>query len=174
MSTTLASVPSTYQEALYAVEASRTGEAKVGNNTWVIREFDNGVQEFRVRLHRTYVATVHADDSVTLRTGGWYSVTTKDRLNRVLGNRGRVHAVKGQWYFTPLHRATEGPHEGYLTPDNDRRVEFVEGLHVGADGTPWPEDRSAEIALRNAVKAGTYCECGASWDSKTGGYACAR
>ena len=37
-----------------------------------------------VRYHRTDVATLHPDGSVTLRTGGWRTVTAKRRMNQAL------------------------------------------------------------------------------------------
>ena len=37
-----------------------------------------------VRYHRTDVAIRHPDGSVTLRTGGWRTVTAKRRMNQAL------------------------------------------------------------------------------------------
>jgi hypothetical protein len=51
---------------------------KIGNNTLgVIHE--NG--DVGIILHRTEVVTIHADGTYTLRSGGWRTVTTKDRIN---------------------------------------------------------------------------------------------
>jgi hypothetical protein len=76
----------------------------VENNTTIIRR-DNG--DLAVRLHDTDVVTYHADDSVTLDSGGWLTVTTKDRMNYALGMRpvhiGSAHG-HDQGPHQPLHR----------------------------------------------------------------------
>lgn len=132
MSTTLASVPSTYQEGVDLVENTRSGDC--GNNTWAQYQATPDGPTIQVVLHLTTVATIHADDSVTLRTGGWCTVTTKDRLNRVLGDRGSVRSVKGTWTYVRAPFRNVGPssveNAGYFQPD----VPFVEGLTVTATG----------------------------------------
>ena len=54
-------------------------ERKIGNNTWGLIH-DNG--DVGIILHRTEVVTIHADGTYTLRSGGWQTVTTKDRINK--------------------------------------------------------------------------------------------
>lgn len=53
---------------------------KVGNNTYAERRGDR----IAIRLHSTDVVTFLPDGSIMLNTGGWYSVTTKDRMNSYL------------------------------------------------------------------------------------------
>jgi hypothetical protein len=53
---------------------------KVANNTYAERRWP----DIAIRLHDTDVVTLHPDGSITLNTGGWYTVTTKDRLNSYL------------------------------------------------------------------------------------------
>lgn len=48
-----------------------------------------------VRLYNTDVVQINRDGTYTLRTGGWRTVTTKDRLNRF--SPATVHVVKKQW-----------------------------------------------------------------------------
>ena len=56
---------------------SETRKRKLGNNTYLVVRDDGG---FGVRLHNTEVV-IHYEDKIVLDTGGWYSVTTKARMN---------------------------------------------------------------------------------------------
>ena len=49
----------------------------VCNNTRLIKDD----QDIHVELHNTRIITYHPDESVTLRTGGWRTVTTKARIS---------------------------------------------------------------------------------------------
>lgn len=68
---------------------------KVGNNTYA-RILDDGA--VAIRLHNTDVVTIHPDNTVTLRTGGWQTSTTKDRINQY--SPVRVYQRKYEWYIT--------------------------------------------------------------------------
>ena len=65
---------------------------KIANNTTLRRDGD----EFVVRLHYTDIVRYHADDTVTLNSGGWQTVTTKQRMN-LLTNL-RVYQRDYTWY----------------------------------------------------------------------------
>jgi hypothetical protein len=71
---------------------------KVGNNTHARITHDGSVA---FTLHGTDVVTIHPDNTATLRTGGWYSVTTKDRMN--LYAPVYVYQRKGDWFIRPRH-----------------------------------------------------------------------
>lgn len=71
---------------------------KLGNNTYLVRDDD----DLSVRLHETNVVTYHADGSITLRTGGWFSRTTKDRMNTHLPSDLSVQSKKGDWFVVNL------------------------------------------------------------------------
>lgn len=71
---------------------------KVG--TYVIGDGDNLV----VSYHGTPVVTV-ANGQVTLRNGGWFTATTKTRMNQAANQYGLgfgVYQKKGVWYIA-LH-----------------------------------------------------------------------
>jgi len=55
-----------------------TKSRKVGNNTFEY-ECDD---ERRIRLHHTDIVTYKANGNIVLNTGGWQTVTTKDRINK--------------------------------------------------------------------------------------------
>ncbi|NDH09423.1 MAG: hypothetical protein EBY16_07410 [Gammaproteobacteria bacterium] len=67
---------------------------KVGNNTYAEILSDGSVG---IMLHSTYVVKIHPDNSATLNTGGWYTSTTKDRINKY--SPVRVYQRKGEWYL---------------------------------------------------------------------------
>ena len=68
---------------------------KVANNTYLIR----GENAIGLLLHSTIVASYGADDTVTLNSGGWRTVTTKDRMNLFSGlARFVVNSNGGIWF----------------------------------------------------------------------------
>lgn len=71
---------------------------KVGNNTYLERRTDqHGVRWIDLVLHRTAVVTYSEDGLVRLDTGGWLTVTTKDRINSGLPAGWVVRSTKGVW-----------------------------------------------------------------------------
>ena len=75
-----------------------------------------------VRYHRTDVATLHPDCSVTLRSGGWRTLTTKRRINQAFeffGIPARLYQRQHEWYV--------GAHGG-------DSIEFQDGITVRLDG----------------------------------------
>lgn len=66
---------------------------KIANNTLVV----SGGDSYAVRLHNTDVVTAYPDGSLSLNTGGWYSVTTKERINRYLPTGITLGSERGEW-----------------------------------------------------------------------------
>lgn len=89
-----------------------------GNNTEVVERGE----DIAVRLHSTDVLTFHPDGSVTLNTGGYYTVTTKDRINRF-----------SPWWLTSVYQRD---HEWYVVINRkwDAPLDFVDGMTVDPDG----------------------------------------
>jgi len=82
-------------EAVKMVRGKRNAERrKVGNNTYAEILHDGSVG---IVLHSTYVVKIHPDNSATLNTGGWYTSTTKDRINKY--SPVRVYQKRGEWYL---------------------------------------------------------------------------
>lgn len=78
---------------------------KLDNNTYAERR---GEDVIAVRLHATDVVTYFRDGRVVLDTGGWRTVTTKDRINGY-GPRGvSISSIKGEWRVFPYGFAGEG------------------------------------------------------------------
>lgn len=90
---------------------------KIGNNTWAVRL---GEDRIGIRLHSTIVVVHYSNGQCTVHTGGYRTVTTKDRLNKHTPNGVAVFQRKGDWYVT-------GPIGGH-----DVEYPFTEGMEVSA------------------------------------------
>ena len=85
-----------YNEAVLMVRGKRNANRrKVGNNTYAEILHDNSVG---IMLHSTYVVKIHPDNTYTLQTGGWQTVTTKDRINQY--SPVRVYQRNYEWFVT--------------------------------------------------------------------------
>lgn len=74
----------------------RPRKRKLANNTYLEERGDC----FAVRLHETNVVTFRSDGAVRLDSGGWLTVTTKDRINRYTPPNVQVWSDRGVWYVT--------------------------------------------------------------------------
>lgn len=76
---------------------------KVANNTYLERHDLPSVggatpaKAISLVLHATHVVTYSEDGLVTLNTGGWLTVTTKERINTGLPKPWTLRSVKGVW-----------------------------------------------------------------------------
>lgn len=83
----------TFADAEKLMARSRSGRPRIqSRNTWLE---SRGPDAFAVRQHHTDVVTIHRDGSYTLTTGGWNTVTTKDRLNN--WSPARIYSERGTW-----------------------------------------------------------------------------
>ena len=78
---------------------------KVANNTYA-RILDDGAVAFQ--LHDTDVVIIHQNDTATLNTGGWYTYTTRARMNDyapvyVDGKCTTRSWDHGEWSVRPKH-----------------------------------------------------------------------
>lgn len=84
----------THAEAVSMVRGKRnSNRRKIGNNTYAEILHDNSVG---IMLHSTYVVKIHPDNTYTLQTGGWQTVTTKDRINQY--SPVRVYQRNYEWF----------------------------------------------------------------------------
>jgi hypothetical protein len=73
------------------------GKGKIGNNTYIVTNVDGG-GGYSIVLHRTPIVTYHPDGRITLRSGGFQTVTTKARMNEVLPGDIRVYQERHDWF----------------------------------------------------------------------------
>lgn len=152
--TTLDSIPTSFAEAAKLLGDQTS--VSVGNNTHLVRA-DQLAEEGRIELvlHSTPVVVFYSDNSAQLFSGGWRTVTTKDRLNRVLRPNGwSVYSERRTWKIE----------RRFSTHGGRFQYPFVEGFVVPLKGyelVTLPEGKPS------------HCECGAAWDARSGGYSCA-
>jgi hypothetical protein len=85
------SVATAYTEALTFLNGKE--ERKIGHNTVMVAGYGDTVC---IRFHRTDIMTLSAD-GIRLTSGGWKTITTKDRLNTILPAGWRVYQAKNEW-----------------------------------------------------------------------------
>lgn len=102
---------------LFATAKDKAAGKPLQNNTR-LEKLENG--DFGVRLHATIVVTIHADGTYTLNSGGWQTVTTKERINGY--SPARVYQEKRKWYVF-----TGNGKDATKTP-------YVDGIRVDATG----------------------------------------
>jgi hypothetical protein len=129
--------PRTYTDADAALHHRGTGARMhsriVARNTRLVRR---GSTDIAVQLHATDVVTHHTGGSFTVDSGGYRTVTTKDRINRFTPIGFYVYSRAGKW-FARIGDAGESSDF-----DHGRHVEYFDGMTVDADaGTVTnPED----------------------------------
>ena len=82
-----------YKEANELLIGRCRNSRKLANNTYLHR---NG-EDICVRLHNTDVVTFKPNGEAILDSGGWKTVTTKERINKY--SPVGVFQNKGQWYI---------------------------------------------------------------------------
>lgn len=87
-----------------------------------------------IRLHSTDIVRKLIDGSVVLNSGGWKSVTTKDRMNAQLPDGYRLMQEKGVWYVG----------RGW---NDAARVPYFDGMNVPRDVVK-PQVKSAKAPGR--------------------------
>lgn len=102
--------------------------------------------ELAIRLHSTDVLTFSPDGAVRYDTGGWRTVTTKQRFNEYGPDGYRVYSDRGQWRLY-------GPGPWDVRPS----WPYADGITVHPDGsvTGAGEDTSRELAMWRR-RAGEY------------------
>ncbi len=127
------------------LDAKLTGRCsqsrKIANNTYAERCGD----DIAIRLHATDVVTFHRDGTRTLNTGGWYTVTTKARINDYLPGGVFLSSVKGRWFL------------GFYGQDVNHRVPFADGMRLDqygdvVSGEPCGPDVMAEDSANEAMR----------------------
>jgi len=113
---------------------------KVANNTYLQRREAGAIA---IKLHATDVVTYHPNGAITMTSGGWKTITTKDRINRYLPNRFYISQTQGVW---ALH-----DREAY------KSVPFVDGMTIGPrGGLPKGKSQTRELALIKRIN--TYAK----------------
>jgi len=132
------SFPTTYQAC---EKLAHTRKRKLANNTYL--EVHDG--SYGIRLHDTEVVTFYADRTV-LNSGGWRTVTTKDRMNQALVDH-TIFSDKGVWYVAK--RPYSGEHEA---------VAYNDGFTIHSDGTTTGQGNDPKAALKERKRLNKFCK----------------
>jgi hypothetical protein len=119
----LKATPKNFAEALQAFDnfkrGQRIGTVRLGNNTFLESYVDGcSVDRICVRLHSTNIVVFYPDGRVTLHTGGYKTVTTKERINQFIN--ARLHQDDFEWFVSWFK-------DGKI----ERQRLFVEGINIG-------------------------------------------
>jgi membrane protease subunit (stomatin/prohibitin family) len=115
----LKAAPKNFAEAVEVLQDRIS--MRLGNNTYLeVTDADPLHGFIGVRSHSTYVVKFWADGQITLHTGGYPTVTTKERINQFI--KGRVYQKAHEWYY--VRNRSE------LGIDWGSPVEFTEGMNV--------------------------------------------
>lgn len=108
MSLSKRDIPTSFAEADLRLGPHKL-ERRIGKNGLLWRDagtWGTSVARIFLRLHNTDIVTYHADGRMTLRTGGYNTVTTRSWINHALkGNGFRVWQHKGQQYLGQMSGA---------------------------------------------------------------------
>lgn len=127
---------------------------------------------FFIRLHKTRILEFHSDGRIVLNSGGWRTVTTKDRMNKFLPYDWSVSQDQGIWYLCKktdnwhyVHKITRERKEDihFDDPDYDQYENvhasydehpFDDFITIHADGsvTGQGEDPNAQRKIRNKIR----------------------
>lgn len=124
-----------YQRIKDYIAQGRDGASRpLANNT---RYVDRG-EAVAIKLHETDVVTFHENGDVSFDSGGWRTVTTKDRMH--FAGDFSIYSDSGEWYI--YHRGRKAQIE--------RNLRRKYGLPLGLDefaGEYEYEDRNGLISL---------------------------
>lgn len=86
-----------YKEADEKLQGRCRQSRKLENNTYIQRRnlYEDGKDAIALRLHSTDILTFYPNGKIQVGTGGWDTVTTRDRLNRYLPRPWRVFGERG-------------------------------------------------------------------------------
>lgn len=99
--------------------------SRIANNTAKIAYKDGRVA---YRLHDTDVLTLMPNGDTVLSSGGWRTVTTKQRINAYLHRDYGITQSNYEWYLTRTE--WEPDTDGGTRPVEKERVPFYDGIKI--------------------------------------------
>jgi len=122
--------PTSYKalDALLTRNDKRIPSRKIANHTYAQRRAVGpyGRETIAIRYHETDVVTYDSVGCIALNTGGWLTLSTKERINRFTPRCVQVHSQSGRWYVTTMPRG-----EGTINTSPDYGygvVPFADGI----------------------------------------------
>lgn len=125
----------TFTEANGRLQGRNAESRKIQNNTYLIRKDHDTIA---VKLHHTDVVTLKSNGNVILDSGGWRTVTTKQRMNEYIPQGFRIWSDKGVWYLG----------SGQWGSPNRRQWAYEDGITIHSDGTVSGEGEDPQRLLK--------------------------
>jgi hypothetical protein len=100
---------------LFETARDKTTGKPLENNTRLIKT-DKG---YGIKLHNTVVVEILSGDKYILNTGGWQTVTTKDRINNY--SPARLWQQKSIWY---------------INTEDSQKIAYEDGMKIDKNGNP--------------------------------------
>jgi hypothetical protein len=90
------------------IETGRSNDSrKIAHQTWYVKTTDAfDAIVYGIQYHNTVIAGIKEDGSYFINNGGWFSATTKKRINeffRKIGWDSVISQRSYQWYFCSVH-----------------------------------------------------------------------
>ena len=153
----------TYEQAQEIFATARNKEAgkPVGHNTR-LHLLDNG--NYAIRFWNTNIVVIRKDGNYVLNSGGWRTMTTKDRINSFAPCL--ISQTNYIWYVYPS--VDDAPNLDYNDPGYDEAWEawreqrratkyplFEDGIVIDGTGTPegWTPEQGARTHAFEKLKA---------------------
>lgn len=128
-----------YQNALEKL--GKRDSRKIDNNTYLQKR---GEDKIAIKLHATDIV-VFSPDATVLNSGGWQTVTTKDRMNKFVP--GRVFSDRGIWYYSA---------SGKWNPQES--VAFADGLTIHSDGSVTGQGKDPKKTQKLRTRCTRYAQ----------------
>lgn len=138
-----------YEDARQLIEDTpygrRHGRRKLANNTYLERRGDNGAPAYAVKLHATDVVTYHPDGRIVFDSGGWHTLTTRNRISRfspcdAYSDRGITFISRGHGWSA-----------------DRERYPLADGMTLHPDGTMTGAGPDPRETQRKRTKIKRYC-----------------
>lgn len=135
----------TYEEIDKVLVGRNLMSKKYSNNTYLVRRDNDG--NIALRYHQTDVVVYESNGDIILNSGGWYTKTTKERINAGIMNTPlTMWQVKGRWYLS--NKRCSDDMRINMIPYQDGMVIHFDGSTNGQGKDHLKEDK----ALKKRVK----------------------
>jgi len=137
-----------YRDADAKLQGRCRERRKLENNTYLERRYTGAIA---VRLHSTDVLTFFPDGRIEVNTGGWHTVTTRDRINCYLPRPWSVGSERGT---TVLYKSEAGYHwNPVATVDNSLTIPPDGTIKGGGDYAAFKEEIRKADNERNRIRS---------------------
>ena len=92
-------IPKSYLECEKTLGSKE--KTKVAHNTWLLmEELEHDGIVYMVKYHNTVIAFFYSSGCIGISNGGYYTATTKNRLNAILNQHGyNIDQINYTWYI---------------------------------------------------------------------------